>query len=660
MSENHPNTASVKTDAIATSVKTDVALSVPLSLVDYLKAFALYPAGNHRVATNCSRVIELVRSVIEVQPERSDHRFVFQGDEYVTGDVRVPCSADPRLEWLRERFDRCALAGLAFRDNADEESMQIFASRFLSIVRERPKNPQFEDYWEESMLGIEPLERRYDGQYSLDGDSSRSDIAEWLLQGSDSSKVLTEMLRRSSRIANRIGSIEGRLRQLADEREKTGETFEGIEVDVLEQVLKTLPLEALGDGPTIVKVVEEVLARLEESIANSALETGSLQLGKLLGSISQRFFTLTGDPNSPDGKPGTKAAKKEEKRELGDAGDERITDDAASLFEELAELPQWEGIELGEESEEQLGEIYAVYLTFLVRVDEQLALTRIRRLLRGLLSREEAIFPAVAANFLTWCESQAEEHGDWTAFDRFVDLVEEAGCPELLTELGQLELGSLVQRFPRTFFAFVDATDPRHNTRDAEKLHQLLELIDPDRVVAAEKVLSAGIQKKERAEKILSIARPRTLPFVQILLALDRERWMPSVARFISELPTQLPERDVFRLLTPAELPPDWTALYLRALADPTAQSTLRARTSDLIADYLDSTAFDPAMVESRLWAIQLLGRLPCTGSAKALHRILGRKKLFGMKKEDPAIREGAESAIKAIERALSAGGRRV
>ncbi|HMQ20933.1 MAG TPA: hypothetical protein PKE00_00480 [Planctomycetota bacterium] len=658
MSEHHPASTQVDLSAATTSDQTEAALAVALTLVDYLKAYALYPAGNHRVATNCQRVVDQIRQAVAADPALPDHRFVFQGDEYVTGEIRISCQSDPRLEWLRERFDRCALAGLAFSPDTEVDALAVFAQRFFDIVRERPKNPQFDDYWEESIFGIAPLERRYDGQFSGDADSNRADIAEWLLQGSDSSKLLTEMLRRSSRIANRIESIEGRLRQLADEREKSGTSYEGVEVDVLEQVLKTLPLEVLGDGPTIVKIVDEVLTKLEESIANSALDTGTLELGKLLGSISQRFFALKGDPNAPNTKP--KKHEKEAKRELGHAGDERITDDTSLLFDELATLPPWEGIELGEESEEQLGEIYAVYLTFLVHVDEPHALTRIRRLLRGLLSREEAIFPAVAANYLTWCESQAEEHGDWTAFDRFVDLVEEAGCPELLTELGQLELGSLVQRFPRTFFAFVDATDPRRNPRDAEKLYQLLELLDPDRITAAEKDLRDGLQKKDRAEKILAVARPRIMPFLQMLLTQDRERWMPMAAKFISELPTQLSEADVFRLLTPDELPPDWTALYLRAVVDSSARTTLRARTAELVADYLDTTAFDPAMVDARLWGIQLLGRLPCSSSTKALHRILSRKKLFGMKKEDPVVREAAEISLKSIEAALSPGGRRV
>lgn len=641
-----------------TTTDQPAALQVPQAFVDYLKALALYPAGNPRVAANCTRVIETVREAIQAGESRPDYRFVFQGDDFVSDDVRVDCEVDPRLEWLRERFDRVALAGLSIRHEADEEALEVFANQFLDILRQRPKNPQFDDFWHDVILGIEPLERRYDGQHALDRETDQEKIAEWLLGGSDGGKLLSEMLRRSSRVARRISNIEDRLVQLAKERGTEGGAGEGVRVDVLDQVLKTLPLEALGDGPAIVKIVDQVLTKLEESIANSAIETGSLEIGKLLNSISRRFFTLTSDGQNPDS--AAKGSENDTARERGHAGDEKVEDDTALLFEEMAELPPWEGTELGEDNEEQLGEIFAVYLAFLVRVEEQLALTRIRRLLRGLLSREEAIFGAVAANFLTWCESQAEEHGDWTAFDQFVDLAEEAGCPELLAELGQLELGSLVQRFPRTFFSFIDAIEPRRNSDDAQKLYQLFELLDPERIGQSAETIMAGISKHDRGEKIISVARERTLPFVHILLSADRERWMPLVAQFLSRFPTQIPETGLFKLLELDEIPNDWVALLLNALSDPTAanQKALCVRTAELLAELLDSTAYDPDMLDLRLWTIQLLGRLPCTGAVKALHRVLGRKKLFGLRKEDPAVREAAERGIASIEQALAVAGR--
>lgn len=270
------------------------------------------------------------------------------------------------------------------------------------------------------------------------------------------------------------------------------------------------------------------------------------------------------------------------------------------------------------------------------------------------------MFSAVAANYLTWCESQAETHGDWTAFDRFVDLVEEAGCPELLRELGQLELGSLVQRFPRTFFSFVDAIDPRRNPHDAEKLHQLFQLLDPDRIDAAQSSLGAGLQRAERAEKILAVARERTLPFVHILIATDRERWLPAIAGFIGDMPEPLEEAGLFRLMKPEEIPGDWIATALRALIDPAARKTLRSRTAELLASFLDATAYDALLLDERVFAINLLGKCPCTASLKALHRIASRKKMFGIKREDPALRDAATLAIQQIEGSLNSGGSRV
>ena len=644
MSEQHPQLSDVPKPS---------ALLVAQYFADYLKSLALYPAGNPRVAANCTRVMEAVREAISSSDTGPDFRFVFQGNDYVAGELRQSCSELPRLAWLRERFDRCALAGLAIRRDADEEALSLFAARFLDIVRQRPKNPQFDDFWEEeSMLGIEPLERRYDGQYEIGQEADKGEIAEWLLQGSDGSQLLSEMLRRSGKIAQRIHSIEDRLRLIASERK----IEEGVEVDVLAQVLKTLPLEVLGDGPAIVKVVSEVLQRLEESIANSALETGSVELGKLLGSISRRFFALTEESQATAAEV---AKQKDGERAIGHAGDEKIIDDSDAMLAELAELPKLENLELSEDGEEQLGEIFAVYLAFLVRVDEPLALTRIRRLLRGLLSREEPVFSAVAANFLTWCEAQAEENDDWTAFDRFVDLVEDAGCPELLTELGQLELGSLVQRFPRTFFTFIDGIDPRRNSDDSKKLQQLLELIDPDRVKRAQQELIRGLDKKERGEKILALSRERILPFMHILIGIDRERWIPVVARSLASIPTELAEQGIFKLMAPEDMPHDWVALYLRALSEASAKRTLRVRSAEILADFLDASAFDDAQLELRTWTVQLLGKLPCTGSAKALHRILTRKKRLGLRKEDPSLREAAQRAINALELALSPSGAR-
>lgn len=279
--------------------KPPAALQVPLTLVDYVKSVALYPPGNHRIAKNCAATIEAVRVAIEdADEDRPDYRFVFQGKDFVCGEARTPCDADPRLDWLRTRFDMSALAGIAIRKDADEEALGVFADRFLEIIRSRPKNPAFDELWEESMLGISPLERRYDGQYDLENDFDREDIADWLMQGSDGSKLLIEMLRRSGRIAKRVHSIEERLKQLAEERQLSGKETEGIEVDVLDQVLRSLPLELLGDGPAIVKVVDDVLSQLEQSIANSALDTGSFELDKLMGKLSQRFFQCAEPPAS--------------------------------------------------------------------------------------------------------------------------------------------------------------------------------------------------------------------------------------------------------------------------------------------------------------------------------------------------------------------------
>jgi len=621
-------------------------------LVSFLKASFIYPANNRRVLDSANDLIDSVEREATAVSGLTVH---VVGDEVqVDGEgVELPEALNT---WLRESFYRAGLAGVELRAGLRRETLAEFAERLRHATRDRTED--FTNDWPEDLVDLVPLDMMFRGFHRA-GAKARGideDSAESLFGGGP---LLTEPLApdsAQSRLAERISAneeISARLAAIRERwREAIDEDTEAARVDLVSEIARLLPAEAMRNEERAIELLHGVLDVLETYVPGEKEQGGSSRsvaadsydLHGMALSVARRFFDVQIPTSDQD-------REREDPLPAERPGDKIVKDDLDALIAEYERLPEATGISFPTDDETLSGELVGVYLHRLVAEPDGEQTPRLKALLAELLDDLTDARVDVLRSYLEPCLTGDVDAARGSPEWQILAMLREQGRLTVLRQAGLLNAELAATLFPDLFDIFLDSLSPDAE-EDREQLSRTVALIGVDRIREAtvdlaseKKLLTPG-----RIRMVLAVDSPEIVPLVGVFAENSDVATRRDIALLLKKLEPPAPESAALRAVNPSDLLP---AGYLRDLCQfdwKLSSEKLRRYSRFLLQKYITDTAGDSSLVEKRIYAIRALAHLPGEETEALLRELSKRGRLLMVTKAAKAIRQAATRTLEEIE----------
>ncbi|MHC5011506.1 MAG: hypothetical protein ACYTG6_11235 [Planctomycetota bacterium] len=646
--------AEARTQAEAAGISSEQQFADRLS--DYVKVLAIYPASNERVRRTLDEAVQALHELFDRDfgGVQAGLTLLFRKRDAVVSSQRLPVREGTNLEWLKDRLDKCAVAGIELFPNVTGEALTAFAFQLLRNATRQDMDLTFDDLWPDEFEGLSLIDRRFEGSFTgLGTDEDTSVDRDSRVVDTSEEQELVRILMARDKIVTVLDRIQGSI----DAQVAPGTVMKGM--DLLGRILKFMPAETLQDIDKVTVVTTRVLEVLDEEIRDQHLDnqlsalTNDQTLRTLMFAVSRSIFGRA-DKHSARlveraRRPGEKVERRA--RPQGHAGDEAVQDDLAALRDELAALPECppaaeleEGMEI---SAEQLG----IYLHYLTTLTSERRADRVVPHLHRILAEPGAEDLAVLREYLEpiWHDTvetlPGADHGRVAAF--LVD----SGLQHLVRLSGILTADHLLARFPRDFGMYLDALDLSREEDQAE-LDRFCSSLAPDRVEAAAEELwtPACLLDEDRRERLLSLGKRSVMPFAKVVLDRSRGALKTEVVQFLRKLRIEAREARPLRLRDRVDgLPTDFVAGLLSPAADGTYPSELQHQAMQEICRYItqtEGTGTDPIR---RAYAVRALAGFPAATVRPFLKELLGARRFLFVPREPRAVRVAAREVLTSL-----------
>jgi hypothetical protein len=259
------------------------------ALALFLRTVPLYPIGHGRTEAVATRLAEVcARHGADVEIEAGPD------------GLRVGSGvADPKSPWaraVREALVATAVALVVFERGAPRASYETFARRLHRNARlAATGNVTFGDIWAEPIPGIRLAEQVYDRDLFLlsdDAPAPRRPLSPPGRGGSTVARDVRELVREHAE----IGPLLSRLERVVESRR--GDAPVAGRLDLLEHVLRLLPIEARLDPSKGLRAVEGILERFASQLLEATPDGAPPHASMLLRAVTSVF------PRRPRGTAG--------------------------------------------------------------------------------------------------------------------------------------------------------------------------------------------------------------------------------------------------------------------------------------------------------------------------------------------------------------------
>ncbi|MHC4516049.1 MAG: hypothetical protein ACYTGW_14470 [Planctomycetota bacterium] len=566
--------------------------------ISYLKASFVYPVTNPRVTKPAEAIIS---GLEQYRDPRGMLRLCLHGDAFRVNKQRVVIP-EAIMSWAKKAFVKTAISGVDIGPILPKESLAQFAKRLQENFQSR-SGTEFQSKWPDSYPGLRPLELFIDGQHVFvkehDGDATlcpelRKDSDEEPVDRGSREAVLLHALEADSRLLERLDKMRQRINlEMLNERTLAG-------VDVLTQLVRTMPVEAFNDINYANECVQKILNVVETRMM-AMVSTGQEsepELFSLLVSVGRKIFGSTqgGDKERPA--PGDPSGRPE---------DELFTDDLETLLTEYDDLPSSDDVKL-EVRRDLKDEMLGILLHSMVSAEEEEVANGLTPMLSRLVREAEQSKELLAAyvdGCMTHRGKTTEEKPRW----RVVDFVQGHGFAGLLGHDDLLRTDTVAFAFPYLFSHFVDSLR-WDNDNDLSKIGDVCYGVGPERIRAAKDFLldEGGVLVAARTRKILAKPSKDVLPLAEIILE-DGSQWItPLAAQFLRQLKMPGTASLALRAVHPVTmLPRSYLIGLCRAAFEDKFPATLADQSASLVCRFIRNTADDSSQCDRRIYAIQSL-----------------------------------------------------
>ena len=634
----------------------------------YSKARSIYPDTNKRVRADLDGLIDAIQSLHAIPGSCQDGllQITFRAGSIRVDQVTVELNGHDDLRWLQERLDKALVAGIRLDETVPPESLTSFTERLIDLYKQANLPQDFNALWTEPYVGIELIERRFDGSFvGGEGDDLLSGHTFGGRDGYDPGKVeaLTELVLEDADLAVQYEILQDKISSLTAADEST------VRIDVLGRLIRMMPADLLRDPKQLVVAVGEALQELEVWVAQASKDTEGLaqqmrqeqEWRRLLRRVGQRIYSRLGQDAEEVADEARERMQAEDEvgveLEKGHAGDEAFQEDERKFFEayealcaEAEPITTLEPLEVGPEL------LASLLGTFRVAarpshprlvVGEQDRRFDPRNLAAHLKRVLTDAGPETLRLLRQYLELEPHEGDEpFTAEERrsLTEFLGAFGLTHVLREAGVLTPEAMGRTFPQHFELYLDTLRPGEEDRKA--LVALARTLGAQRILDAAAYLTAeGVLTPERLERLFPLPADRAMvPFLHVLLQAD-ERHDDLAIEYLRRIP-QFDDEDgcLLRLIKDKRrIPND----YLQAITAPNQRTiskvNLHHRMSHILVEFVRATVGQRA--EERAYPVLHLGKYQSSEAEMLLREILAPK-LFG--REQPAVRRSAKEALKA------------
>jgi hypothetical protein len=608
------------------------------ALAQFAKSLSIYPASNSRVVGNLE---VFFRAFAELQAEGRARpiRMLF-GGEHLRIDGEEHAVESGQVNWLRERFEQTALAGLQLAPELGRNSVVAFCRLLLENFARGDKT-SFERMWSAAPPDVQPIERRFDGAFTgivsdldLDGTAGETnELAGVLVQDEEIQKLLAD------------------LQQVLEPDKESPR----LSIDLLGHITRLLPADVMTDLSRVVstaqQVLEELILKLGEQPATAAKVPGGpdpagpegvneQQLERLLTMVARGLFARA-DANLP---AAARALSPADRAVRGHEGDENITDDLPSFLREYRSLPDFETEAALFRPQDTHAEQVGVFLHYLLQDDGQLRSDALQEHILALLATDTPAVQSVLEEYVDLLRSPQGRASIHTG--RLMSVLRESRLAGILKERGIVGAQSVLETFPEDFGLYLDALDLGREQDQAELasvcscLGDDLILGNGQRLVREEELLKYG-----RAESILAAGHPELVALVLVILQHSGDRHRQMVVEYLRSLELADPEACLLAVADGLEyFPREYLAALMdrRSVGDRKKSGKLRQWVSMMLCRYARNDLNDEAR---RIYAIRLLPDF-WEDEAMELLKNLAKQPLLGAAGTSPAVRKAARETL--------------
>ncbi|MEN8150453.1 MAG: hypothetical protein ABFS86_11565 [Planctomycetota bacterium] len=609
-------------------------------LVAYLKAAFIYPENNRRVLNSADDLIDQVQdgdmSVVHV----------------VGKEIRVNGEATelpPLLnDWLREVFYKARLAGVELRSDLGRETLALFGRLLQEAGRE--DDADFTATWPTDRPGLVPLDLMFRGYHRAGSEGATRDdrtadvlfgggpmLTEPLAPESEQNKV-AEFLSTDESVRERLNELRSRWGEVA------GSEAEAARVDLVSEISRLLPVEAMRSEDRARELIHHVLDMLDDyrpgdgTMPGDAAGAEESDLSGAALSVARRFFDhrlpvhdITHRDHLPAGRP----------------GDEVVTDDLDALLVEYEALPDATGISFPVDDESLSGELLGIYLHRLISEED----SRVSELMGEMLDDLTDTKIGVLTSYLEPCVSGDVEAARNSPEWKILEILRNQGRLDLLRRAGLLDEKLAAALFPELFDLFLDTLSP-DDEEDRNRLRRAVQMIGTERIRAATPVLVGEMQilSPSRSRMVLAADSPEIVPLVGVFAENSDVDARKEIALLLRRLEPPMAESAALRAVNPPDLLP---AGYLRDLCQVdwgAPNEKLREYSRYLLMKYITDTAGDSSLTERRVYAIRSLIHLPGPQTVEFLRELAAKGRLLLVSKSARTIRNAVVRTLEEVE----------
>ncbi|MEE9125507.1 MAG: hypothetical protein V3U11_00045 [Planctomycetota bacterium] len=612
--------------------------------VSYLKASFVYPPANHRVTEPAEAVISGFK---QHRDSRGLLRMCLNGDKFQVNDhmVEIP---EGTMSWATKAFTKTAICGVDLGPSLPKESLEWFAKRLQANFQKTRDLEGFQTKWSDPAPGIEPLELLVDGRHALveghDTDAIlrpplHSDVvkeAERHGMAPDSKEaMLLGALHQNSGLVGRLDGLRKRLNsEVLNEKTLAG-------MDILTQMVKTLPAEAFDNAAYANECVEKILAIAEMQIVRM-LTTGGMDVEAraldMVASVGRKIFGVSKET----GTSGTA-----EHLPAGRPEDQLFTDDLETLLTEYDGLPGEQEVQL-QIGPELKDEVLGILLHKLVSApDDEVDDQSVAKLSQFVREAEHA--KELLGTYVDSCMANRGKTTEQKTHWRVADFIQGHGFASLFGHDDLLRTDTVAFAFPYLFNHFLDSLK-WGNDSDLSKIGDVCYGIGPERLRAAKDFLLGenGVLVPSRTRKIFAKPNKDVLPLAEIILE-DGSQWItPLATQFLKQMKMPGTASLALRAVHPVSmLSRSYLIDLCRAAYDGHFPEELINQSASLVCRFIRNTADDPAQHERRLYAIQSLRGIR---SQETLVLLMELKTVCGPLSLSKELRKIRKAAIEVLD----------
>ncbi len=608
----------------------------------YLKASFIYPARNQRVTTSAEEFLETFRALSD------DERWVtirFRSGELVVDETPLDASL-PLAEWMLETFTKALICGVEVGPGLDSSTLAEFTEQVRASIRDR--SLVFAKEWGDRR-GLRPVDLLFTGGHLKEDDvgeevgdggrrgnaSSTTGSTNPFLEGSAQSALL-ETMAGDQQVSERLAEMQGHLnRQLVDSRDLT-------QVDLLGEIIRNLPTEALTSPKLARQVMDQVLDMAESEVLD-ALQTGELDvdagLSSLFLGIARKFFGTTPEIDTSDAES--------DQAPVGRPRDLAYTADLELLLEELDQLPIDDSIDLEKEDPAADTELFGIYLHTHRNAKDKDAIGMLEIEIEKQLVDPSAELLGVLDCYTDKCLAPEQEYED--SADRLTKLLIRTGQSHLFSRSDLLSADVVKFGFPENFLLFLDSLDESEASR--RKLRDVCCGMTSDRVTNEKDalLLEGGILEPARLQSLLSLRSHEVLPFVSFVAQHGDSRILPMLVSFLRALEVPDAEGAALRALEDSRLSLGYLHDLCECLLTGIGSKKLREYSLYLLTQFIDEKADDAEFHDRRVYAIGELRFFNDEGTRDYLSVLASSGRLLKRGKTAKAIREAAANTLERL-----------